>query len=126
MIKVAVWGTGMMGTGLLGYILDRPKQIDLVGVIDRHPEKHGRTVGEVIGRECDIPVTADFESVLAKKPDVVCILTASNLHEISDHPDGEQPARDLRPGRTGPARGRQRHRHRGNPRVPVGHGPGMG
>lgn len=84
MIKVAVWGTGMMGTGLLGYILDRPNQIDLVGVIDRHPEKHGRTVGEVIGRACDIPVTADFESVLAKKPDVVCILTASNLHEISD------------------------------------------
>jgi len=81
MIKVAVWGTGMMGTGLLGYILDRPKQIDLVGVIDRHPEKHGRTVGEVIGRECDIPVTADFESVLALKPDVVWRSpTRSNRH----------------------------------------------
>ncbi len=84
MIKVAVWGTGMMGQGLLGYILDRPNQIDLVGVIDRHPEKHGRTVGETIGVDCDIPVTADFASVLAKKPDVVCILTASNLHEIAD------------------------------------------
>ncbi len=84
MIKVAVWGTGMMGQGLLGYILDRPNQIDLVGVIDRHPEKHGRTVGETIGCDCDIPVTADFASVLAKKPDVVCILTASNLHEIAD------------------------------------------
>jgi hypothetical protein len=43
MIRVAVWGTGMMGQGLLGYILDRPKDIELVGVIDRHPEKHGRT-----------------------------------------------------------------------------------
>jgi len=84
MIKVAVWGTGMMGQGLLGYILDRPKDIGLVGVIDRHPEKHGRTVGETIGCDCDIPVTADFASVLAKKPDVVCILTASNLHEIAD------------------------------------------
>ena len=84
MIKVAVWGTGMMGQGLLGYILDRPKQIDLVGVIDRHPEKHGRTVGETIGCDCDIKVTADFASVLASKPDVVCILTASNLHEIAD------------------------------------------
>ena len=30
MIKVAEWGTGMMGQGLLGYILDRPKDIDLV------------------------------------------------------------------------------------------------
>ncbi len=84
MIKVAVWGTGMMGQGLLGYILDRPKDIELVGVIDRHPEKHGRTVGEVTGRECDIPVTADSAAVLGLKPDVVCILTASNLHQITD------------------------------------------
>ena len=84
MVRVAVWGTGMMGQGLLGYMLDRPKQIEIVGVIDRHPEKHGRTVGETIGVECDIPVTADFASVLAKKPEVVCILTASNLHEIAD------------------------------------------
>ncbi len=84
MIKVAVWGTGMMGQGLLGYILDRPKDIELVGVIDRHPEKHGRTVGETIGCDCDIPVTADFDAVLALEPDVVCVLTASNLHEITD------------------------------------------
>ena len=84
MIKVAVWGTGMMGQGLLGYLLDRPKQVDLVGVIDRHPEKHGRTVGEILGRECDVPVTADIASVLSRKPDVVCILTASNLAEITD------------------------------------------
>ena len=63
MIKVAVWGAGMMGQGLLGYILDRPESVELVGVIDRHPEKHGRTVGEVVGRECDIPVTADIAAV---------------------------------------------------------------
>jgi len=84
MIKVAVWGTGMMGQGLLGYVLDRPNQVDLVGVIDRDPGKQGRTVGEILGRECAIQVTADFASVLAEKPDVVCILTASNLAEVSD------------------------------------------
>ncbi len=84
MIRVAVWGSGMMGQGLLGYILDRPNDIELVGVIDRHPEKHGRTVGEVIGRDCDVAVTADHDAVLALKPDVVCILTASNLSEIAD------------------------------------------
>ncbi len=82
MIRVAVWGTGMMGQGLLGYLLDRPLDVDIVGVIDRHPDKHGLTVGEVTGRACDIPVTADFESVLATRPDVVCILTASNLPEV--------------------------------------------
>ena len=87
MIRVAVWGAGMMGQGLLGYILDRPNDIELVGVIDRHPEKHGRTVGEIVGHggwECDVEVTADIDAVLALKPDVVCILTASNLHEIAD------------------------------------------
>jgi len=84
MIRVAVWGTGMMGQGLLGFLLDRPNDVEIVGVIDRHPEKHGRTVGEVTGRDSDIPVTADFDAVLAKRPDVVCICTASNLHEISD------------------------------------------
>ncbi len=84
MIKVAVWGAGMMGQGLMRFLLDRPKDVEIVGVIDRHPEKHGLTVGEVLGTDCDIPVTADYDSVLALRPDVVCIMTASNLHEITD------------------------------------------
>ena len=84
MIKVAVWGTGMMGQGLLAYILDRPKDIDLVGVIEIDPAKQGKTVGELLGRPCDAVITGDSEAVLAKKPDVVCILTQSNLHEITD------------------------------------------
>ena len=84
MIKVAVWGTGMMGQGLLGYILDRPKDIDLVGAIVTNPAKEGVTVGELLGRECDVAMTTDFSAVLATKPDVVCINTQSNLHEITD------------------------------------------
>jgi len=83
MIKVAVWGTGMMGQGLLGFILDRPKDLDLVGVIVTNPAKEGRTVGELLGRECAVTMTTDFESVLAAKPDVVCISTQSNLGEIT-------------------------------------------
>jgi len=84
MIKVAEWGTGMMGQGLLGYILDRTKDIDLVGVIVTNPAKEGKTVGELLGRPCDVAMTTDSASVLAKKPDVVCINTQSNLHEITD------------------------------------------
>ncbi|HEY5517305.1 MAG TPA: 2,4-diaminopentanoate dehydrogenase [Coriobacteriia bacterium] len=86
MIKVAVWGAGMMGQGLLRYILDRPNDIELVGVIDRHPEKHGMTLGGLLGEryEHDVAITADHDAVLALKPDVVCILTASNLHQITD------------------------------------------
>ena len=82
MIKVAEWGTGMMGQGLLGYILDRPKDIDLCGVIVTNPAKEGKAVGELLGRPCDVKMTTDFEAVLAQKPDVVCINTQSNLDEI--------------------------------------------
>jgi 2,4-diaminopentanoate dehydrogenase len=83
MIKVAEWGTGMMGQGLLGYILDRPKDIDLVGVIVTNPAKEGVTVGELLGRDCEVTMTTDFEAVLARRPDVVCINTQSNLEEIT-------------------------------------------
>ena len=83
MIRVAVWGTGMMGQGLLGFILDRPKDIELVGAIDIAPAKQGMTVGELLGRDCEVKITSDHETVLALKPDVVCVLTASNLHEIT-------------------------------------------
>jgi hypothetical protein len=83
MIRVAEWGTGMMGQGLLGYMLDRPKQIDLVGVIVGNPDKEGRSVGDLLGRECDVKMTTDFASVLALKPNVVCINTQSNLSEIT-------------------------------------------
>jgi 4-hydroxy-tetrahydrodipicolinate reductase len=84
MIKVAVWGTGMMGQGLLGFLLDRPNDVDLVGVIVTNPAKDGKTVGELLGRPCDVRMTTDSASVLATKPDVVCICTQSFLHEVTD------------------------------------------
>lgn len=84
MIKVAVWGTGMMGQGLLRYLLDRPNDVQIVGAIDTNPAKAGRTVGELLGgHESDVRITADAADVLANKPDVVCICTQSNLHEIT-------------------------------------------
>ncbi len=84
MIKVAVWGTGMMGQGLLRYILDRPGGIELVGAVVTNPAKEGRSVGELLGCECDVRMTTDAEAVLARRPDVMCICTQSNLHEITD------------------------------------------
>ena len=83
MIKVVEWGTGEMGQGLLGFILDRPKDIELVGCIVTNPAKDGKTVGELLGQPCDVVMTTDFEKVLAQKPDVVCINTQSNLREIT-------------------------------------------
>jgi len=68
MIKVAVWGTGMMGQGLLGYILDRPEDIELVGAIDVAPEKQGRTVGDPPGRDCGGRTPRAPQSVPALRP----------------------------------------------------------
>lgn len=73
----------MMGQGLLGYILDRPKDVELVGVIVTNPAKDGTAVGELLGRPCEIRMTTDVDAVLARRPDVVCINTQSNLHEIT-------------------------------------------
>ncbi len=84
MIDVAVWGTGAMGQGLLHYILDRPADLRLVGAIVTNPAKESMTVGELIGRPCDVRMTRDANAVLARRPDVVCVCTQSFLHEISD------------------------------------------
>ncbi len=83
MIKVVEWGTGEMGQGLLKFILDRPKDIELVGCIVTNPAKEGKSVGELLGRPCDVVMTTDHEKVLATKPGVVCINTQSNLDEIT-------------------------------------------
>ncbi len=83
MIKVAVWGTGMMSQGLLGFLLDRPNQVEIVGVIAYEPELEGKPVSELLGRPCDVSMTTDFDAVLAEKPDVVCIATQSFLHEVT-------------------------------------------
>ncbi len=83
MIRVVEWGTGEMGQGLLKFILDRPKDIELVGCVVTNPAKEGKTVGELLGRPCGVVMTRDYEKVLAQKPDVVCINTQSNLHEIT-------------------------------------------
>ncbi len=83
MIKVVEWGTGEMGQGLLRFMLDRPKDIELVGCIVTNPAKDGKTVGELLGQPCDVVMTTDCEKALAQKPDVVCINTQSNLREIT-------------------------------------------
>lgn len=85
MTRVAVWGTGMMGQGLLRFLLDRPRDVELVGAIVTNPAKEGKTVGELLGdHECDVRMTTDAGAVLALHPDVVCVCTQSNLHEITD------------------------------------------
>ncbi len=83
MIRVAQWGAGAMGQGLLNFVLDRPRSLELVGTVDSDPAKVGLTVGELLGRDSPVVITGNAEEVLAARPDVVLISTYSNLHEIT-------------------------------------------
>ena len=76
MIKVAQWGTGEMGRGLLNFILDRPKDLELVGCVVTNPAKVGKTVGELVGRPCPVVMTADHEAVLVALCDLLAASTA--------------------------------------------------
>ena len=38
-----------MGQGLLNFVLDRPRSLELVGTVDSDPAKVGLTVGELLG-----------------------------------------------------------------------------
>ena len=71
MFKVAVWGTGMMGQGLLGFILDRPKAIELTGVIVTNPAEEGKTVGELVGRPGDVKISTESDYLISGQPAVV-------------------------------------------------------
>ncbi len=113
MIKVAVWGTGMMGQGLLGFILDRPNDIELVGAIVTNPAKEGKTVGELLGRDCPVVMTTDHSAVLA-------LATRRRVHL---HP--EQPRRDHQPGRAVGQGRLQRALHSRAPLLSVGERSGL-
>ena len=57
-IGVVVWGLGSMGS-LMARILDGKEGVEIVGAADSHPEKVGRTLGELFGlkRFSDVVVT---------------------------------------------------------------------
>ena len=69
--RVIVWGTGFVGQMVLAEILDHP-DFALVGVIVNDPTKHGRDVGELIGRgPVGLTATTDIDAALALPADAV-------------------------------------------------------
>ena len=49
-VKVAVWGFGAMGSGIVRALLTK-KGVDIVGVCDLHPQRVGKSIFEVL----DVP-----------------------------------------------------------------------
>jgi len=75
-IKVVIWGFGAMGSGMAEMLLKK-KGVEIVGVCDRHPDRVGKDMYEVLniareGRE-EIIITGDIEKVLTKGSCDVCL-----------------------------------------------------
>ena len=75
--RVAQCSSGAMGTIALGLVIDDP-DLELVTLWAHSPEKAGRDVGTLIGRDpIGIETTNDFDSILSA--DVDCVLYYSDI-----------------------------------------------
>ena len=111
MIKVAVWGTGMMGQGLARL---HPGQAQGHRPCRRHrpPSREARAHR---GRDHRLRLRHPRDRRLRER--------ARQEARRRMHSDREQPPRDRRPGRGGGRGRRQRHRHRRDARVSLGERP---
>ncbi len=82
-LRIVQFGLGPIGQASARLVLDRPG-LDLVGALDLDPDRVGRDVGEVLGRDAvGVTVRDDAEAALAEwKPDVVLHTTISFLDKI--------------------------------------------
>ncbi len=82
MVRVALVGYGAIGTGILGYCLERGDEVQ--AVVDTDPTKVGRTIRELTGQNSDVRVLHDVRQVNQKDLDVAIFATKSRLGEIAD------------------------------------------
>ena len=80
-VRVAVLGTGQMGSGMIQHLLQKPG-IEIVGVYGKRSERAGTDVGTIVGldRELGVKITNDLDSMLkAAQPHVVLQATCSKV-----------------------------------------------
>lgn len=84
-IRVVQYGLGPIGAGIVR--LMREKQaLEIIGAIDKDPEKAGRDLGELVGAPdapWGIPVSAEAGPVLGQNADVVIHSTSSILKDVA-------------------------------------------
>ena len=81
-IKIAIWGFGAMGAGM-AHMLNKKTGVDIVGVCDLHPDRVGKSVGQVLGIDGwqDVVIGEDIHAVLDHgKPDL-CLLATDSFTE---------------------------------------------
>ncbi len=80
-IRVAVLGTGHMGSGIIELLLEK-EGVELAGVFGRRKERDGMDVGDALGlgRKLGVAVSADLDSMLrTASPDIVVQATSSTM-----------------------------------------------
>ncbi len=81
-VKVAVWGFGAMGSGVVRALLTK-KGVDVVGVCDLHPARVGKSIFEVLGVErngrADVIVNADIDAVVPEKGCDICVIATDSF-----------------------------------------------
>lgn len=84
-IRVVQYGVGPIGAGIVR--LMREKQaLEIIGAIDKDPEKAGRDLGELVGAPdapWGLPVSAEAGPVLGQNADVVIHSTSSILKDVA-------------------------------------------
>lgn len=85
--RVVQYGMGPIGQSCLRTILAKDSALELVGAIDIDPDKVGKDVADIIGRDekTGLTVSADVQTVLeSTKPDAVVHTTSSFLDRMYD------------------------------------------
>jgi hypothetical protein len=86
-LRVAVWGTGGVGSLAIKAIVRRA-DLDLVGVWVHSPEKVGVDAGELAGIDpIGLPATDDVDAILALEPDCICYTASGPLLDAGALPD---------------------------------------
>jgi 4-hydroxy-tetrahydrodipicolinate reductase len=85
-VKVILWGLGSMGS-LAARMLDEKEGVEIVGAVDSHPAKSGRSLGELFGlkRFPDVAVTGDSASTLKTEADVALLAVSSFIRDTEEH-----------------------------------------
>ncbi len=82
-IRVLLQGFGLVGRDAAASVLTR-QGLQLVGVIDRHPDKQGLDIGPLLGDRGDlgIKIESDIASAVARlRPDVALHIVSSTVEE---------------------------------------------
>jgi hypothetical protein len=84
-IKVIQYGIGSMACKITQYLIKR-EIFEVVGAIDRDPNKIGKDLGDLAGlpEQLNVKISNDVQEVLSKDADIVILTTSSRLALIKE------------------------------------------